>query len=174
MQLQKYAGNSLASQHKTRISSLVSAHPGTFDLRLNKRFSKPSTCWLFETPSNPSWRVVIPQNTLGLITYPCSYICLWNARSHTKYDYHLSHCLIIMNECRDAPIFCLRLWLVTRSITISARCYQLLGAILKHRFGYSGLMASSHYLSLWFLCQRASLECNKLTYRVWARMRNYI
>ena len=27
-----------------------------FDLRLNKRFSKQSWCWWFETPSRPSWR----------------------------------------------------------------------------------------------------------------------
>ena len=63
-----------------------------FDLRLNKRLSKQSRGWWFETLSCPLWRHC---NAMGLLQYKAS---LQNANRSNKYFVHNlpNSCLVIL------------------------------------------------------------------------------
>ena len=72
-----------------------------FDLRLNKRLSKQSWCWWFETPSGPLWRhcnafheffdtgvahvhlvkIMLKANQTTKLRFPCDFTMWWSADS---------------------------------------------------------------------------------------------
>ena len=74
-----------------------------FDLRLNKRLSKQSWGWWFETLPHPLWRNVMMLYRAIVLTPICLYVILFLSLYHFSYSCHID---ILLSKLISAIVQC--------------------------------------------------------------------